>query len=61
MLVLSRKQGEAIMIGEVEITIVRVTGGAVRVGINAPKEVKILRKELIDGSSDGRTSKESVR
>ncbi|MDR0616396.1 MAG: carbon storage regulator CsrA [Synergistaceae bacterium] len=47
MLVLSRKPGEALRIGEdVEITIVEVKGDMVRLGINAPRNVPVWRKEL---------------
>ncbi len=49
MLVLSRKVGEAIQIDEnVEVCIIEVGNGIVKIGINAPKDVKVLRKELID-------------
>ena len=46
MLVLSRKKGESIFIGDVKVTIVDVRGDRVRVGIEAPKEVPVVRKEL---------------
>jgi carbon storage regulator len=47
MLVLSRKESETIRIGDsIEITLVRVTGDRVRVGIQAPSEMVILRGEL---------------
>ncbi len=47
MLVLSRKETETIKIGdEIEITLVRVAGDRVRVGIQAPPELVILRGEL---------------
>ncbi|WP_346895297.1 carbon storage regulator CsrA [Clostridium sp. UBA7503] len=47
MLVLTRKPGEGIKIGDdVEITIVKIDDNSVKVSINAPKEVKILRSEL---------------
>jgi len=47
MLVLSRKPGEALRIGdEVEITVVEVKGDMVRLGIQAPREVQVWRKEL---------------
>ena len=49
MLALTRKAGQSIIIGEnIEITIVEVKGDQVRIGINAPKSVKILRKEIFD-------------
>ncbi len=47
MLVLSRKKGEAIRIGDdVVITILESDTGRVKVGIDAPPEVKVLRAEL---------------
>ncbi|GAA0318786.1 carbon storage regulator CsrA [Bacillus carboniphilus] len=48
MLVLTRKSGEAIQIGgDIEISIVSVKGDQVKLGINAPKDVEILRKEIV--------------
>lgn len=47
MLVLSRQKDESIMVGdEVEIVIVDVRGDKVRLGINAPRMVKVHRKEI---------------
>ena len=47
MLALSRKKGEALVINNnVEITILEVKGEQVKIGISAPKEVPIYRKEL---------------
>ncbi|HAR84352.1 MAG TPA: carbon storage regulator [Clostridium sp.] len=47
MLVVTRKPGEGIKIGDdVEITIVKIDDNSVKVSINAPKKVKILRSEL---------------
>jgi carbon storage regulator len=47
MLVISRKKGESLLIGEdVEITIVKIENGSVKIAINAPKEISILRTEL---------------
>jgi len=46
-LVLSRKIGERIWIGEdISITVVRITGGGVRLGIEAPHELPVVREEL---------------
>jgi len=47
MLVLSRKVGEKILIGDdISITVVRVAQGVVRIGVEAPKETPIAREEL---------------
>lgn len=47
MLVLSRKPGETLRIGDdVEITVVEVKGDLVRLGIQAPRTVQVWRKEL---------------
>jgi carbon storage regulator CsrA len=47
MLVLSRKQQEQIKIGDqITVTIVRVKGNTVRVGIEAPRDVRVIRAEL---------------
>ena len=49
MLVLSRKTGQQIQIGDnITITILQMKGRTVRVGIDAPAEVRVLRSELID-------------
>ena len=48
MLVMSRKASEEIVIGEnVRIKVVKVSGGKVRLGISAPKSVRIRRQELL--------------
>lgn len=48
MLVLTRKPGESIVIGEdVEIMIISVEGEAVRVGISAPRAVPVHRSEVL--------------
>lgn len=47
MLVLTRKKGESIQIGnDIEITIASIKGDQVKIGINAPKNVEIHRKEV---------------
>ena len=49
MLVLSRKPREAILVGDnVWITVLEVRGSVVRLGIEAPREVPVLRGELLD-------------
>jgi carbon storage regulator len=47
MLVLSRKPGEKILIGEdVSVTVVRIGPNTVRIGIDAPRDMNIVRDEL---------------
>lgn len=49
MLILTRKSGEGILIGDdIRITIVEIKGGAIRVGIDAPADKKIYRQEVYD-------------
>ena len=47
MLVLSRKTGERILIGDkITVTVVRIGQGGVRLGIDAPEEFEVVREEL---------------
>ncbi len=49
MLVLTRKVGEGIIIGDdVSIKVIEIKGGGVRIGIEAPKTCKIYRQEIYD-------------
>ncbi|MFK5927449.1 MAG: carbon storage regulator CsrA [Desulfuromusa sp.] len=49
MLVLTRKTGEGIIIGDdIKITVVELKGGGVRIGIDAPREMKVHRQEVFD-------------
>jgi len=49
MLVLSRKKGQSIIIGDnIEITVVEIQGDMVRIGINAPREVTVHRQEVFE-------------
>lgn len=58
MLVLSRKIGEKIVIGpDITVTVIMLHGGLVRLGIDAPKEVKIYRQELIKKEGDEQSAK----
>lgn len=49
MLILTRRVGESIMIGEdIAFTVLGVTGNQVRVGVNAPKETPVHREEIYE-------------
>jgi carbon storage regulator len=49
MLVLTRKAGEGIIIGDnIKVTVIELKGGGVRIGIEAPAEQKIYRQEVYD-------------
>lgn len=50
MLILTRKKNESIKINEnIEITVLEIDAGSVKIGIDAPKSVRILRSELTQG------------
>lgn len=67
MLVLSRKTNERIVIGDnIEVVILDIKDGAVKIGINAPHDIKVFRKELADEIKKenvlaGGASEEAVR
>lgn len=49
MLILNRKAGESIILNEeIEVTILEITDGKIKLGIEAPKNVTILRKEVYE-------------
>ena len=49
MLIITRKKGESLMIGDnIEIIVSKIDDGSVKFGINAPKDIQILRKELYE-------------
>lgn len=49
MLVLTRREGEALIIdGNIKVTILSVKGSQVRIGIEAPQEIPIHREELLE-------------
>jgi carbon storage regulator len=49
MLILTRRVGETLMIGDhVSVTVLGVKGNQVRIGVNAPREVAVHREEIFD-------------
>jgi len=63
MLILTRRVGETLMIGDnVTVTVLRVKGNQVRLGVNAPKDVSVFREEIFEriqneaGESSGETA-----
>ena len=62
MLILTRKEGESLRLGDdIVVTVVSVKGGNVRLGIDAPREVTVHREEVYEriagaGSSDEKQS-----
>jgi carbon storage regulator len=60
MLVLSRKIGERILIGDkISVTVVRISGGGVRIGIEAPPEMAVIREELAEEMDSQRQTREA--
>ncbi|ETI61131.1 carbon storage regulator CsrA [Marinomonas profundimaris] len=62
MLILTRRVGETLMVGdEVSVTVLGVKGNQVRIGINAPKDVSVHREEIylrIQQEQDGQDSED---
>ena len=53
MLVLSRKATETIVVDDaIEVTVLEILGDRVKIGINAPRDVPIVRQELLQQSRD---------
>jgi carbon storage regulator len=61
MLVLSRKVGERILIGDnIAVTVVRVAEGVVRIGVEAPLEMPIVREEIRDQLKQDRPERKAA-
>ena len=62
MLILTRRVGEALVIGEeVTVTVLGVKGNQVRIGVNAPKTVAVHREEISDRIKNERDTATSAR
>ena len=49
MLVLTRRPGESIVVGEnIVVTVIEIKGGQVRIGVDAPREVAVYREEIYE-------------
>ena len=57
MLVLGRKENESILIGDnIRITVVGRSGSSIRIGVQAPQSVQVVREELLSSRPPGRCS-----
>jgi carbon storage regulator len=61
MLILTRRAGETVMIGnDVTITVLGVKGNQVRIGINAPRDVAVHREEIFERIKNEQSAKEGA-
>ena len=57
MLILRRKAGESIVIGgDIRVTVVDINEGSIRLAIDAPKQITILRSELLQAAEENRSA-----
>ena len=60
MLILTRRVGEAVMIGDdVTVTVLGVKGTQVRIGVNAPREVAVHREEIFERIKRGESEEDA--
>lgn len=61
MLILTRKEGESIILdGRIEIKITEISGSQVRIGIDAPSDVKVYRQELYATIQENQTAAQTA-
>jgi carbon storage regulator len=59
MLILTRKVGESLMVGDdITVTVLGVKGNQVRIGVNAPRDVEVHREEIYNRIQEGNAKAE---